>query len=447
METDRLVRQTAVRQSDTVPDPMSVTIRVGRFLVILGLLLCLFSVSAFSFMFERRRDQFIDTPGYLILPVPYSYPGIGTGLVLVGYAGNMFETQTDAILLGFNGDAEGYYLLVNEIFLVDRFFFLNASHMGISKFGVTMYSSRGMDTDQEDYNTFVGDKYQQSQVRANMTLLDRRLEFWYQMDDWAARATDIYDPDENLIRHYDNPDEMGARETTYGVQLDLTDDRTDPRSGIRLKQISTRHPADADDEPDYDILTRSATLYIPILEDSTWVFHYTRSDATVRREGNTDITAIAIEKGIGFCPYLADQQGCEAAILSDAQNTAAANKYGSSLSLGGAYRLRSYPEGRYKGAHTELRGTEFRWNFNTKNSKIDLYFLKDIVHAFQLAFFWEEGSVSETEAELGKITRSSYGGGFRFVAESGNVYRLDWATGEEGSQLTMLFQYPWGESD
>lgn len=409
-----------------------------------------FARPSYSFEFERRRDQFIDTPGYLILPVPYSYPGIGEGMVLVGYVGNAFETKADAILLGFNGDAEGYYLLLNELFLIDELFYLNANQMRISKFGVMMFDTRGMETEKEDFNIFVGDKYLQSRVQAVVTLFDRRLEFWYAMDEWTARASDIYDSDDVLIAHYDDPDEITSKATSYGIQLDLTDDRTDPRSGLRLKGSSARHPADNSDEPDFNVASYSATMYIPLLENSTWVFHYFRSDAKVNTEGNTDVAAIAAEKGIASCLLHPDplaQQVCQSAFLADAQNTANANQYGSSESLGGAYRLRAYPEGRYKGAHTELRGTEFRWNISTEKSQIDLYFLKDIVHAVQLSLFWEEGAVSETEETLGDIVRSAYGTGFRFVAESGNVYRLDWATGDEGTQVTALFQYPWGESD
>jgi hypothetical protein len=72
--------------------------------------------------FERRREQFIDTPGYLILPLPYSYPGIGDGFVLVGYAGNIFGSQTDAILLGFSGDADGYYCWSTKSFWSTGFY-------------------------------------------------------------------------------------------------------------------------------------------------------------------------------------------------------------------------------------------------------------------------------------------------------------------------------------
>jgi len=413
-------------------------------LFLMALQLVFLPRSTHSFEFERRREQFIETPGYLILPVPYAYPGIGEGIVLVGYAGNAFETKMDAILLAFNGDAEGYYFLLNELYLVDKHLYLNASRMQISKYGIQMYEARGMETDAEDHFIYVGEKFQQLRAQATLSLFDRRLELWYAAQDAEAETSDIYDANETLLFHYADPIRSSFSSTSYGILLDLTDDRTDPRSGLRLKSITSHHPPEDDGDPDYNVLTQSATLYIPILQDSTWVFHYFRSDAKVVSEGETDVATIAAAKGIAACM---GNPICEASFLADAQNTANANRYGTADSLGGAYSLRSYPESRYKGAHAEMRASEFRWNISTKQSQINLYFLKDIVHALQLALFWEEGTVSETRETLGDITRSSYGAGFRFVAESGNVYRLDWATGDEGTQVTALFQYPWGESD
>ena len=55
----------------------------------------------------------------------------------------------------------------------------------------------------------------------------------------------------------------------------------------------------------------------------------------------------------------------------------------------------------------------------------------------------EQGSVSEEAQDLGKITRSSYGGGLRLVGGSGNTYRFEISTGEEGAEMIVMFQYPW----
>ena len=88
-------------------------------------------------------------------------------------------------------------------------------------------------------------------------------------------------------------------------------------------------------------------------------------------------------------------------------------------------------------------GTELRWNFDTSTEVLDWYFFSDVLQALQATVFWEQGSVSEEAQDLGKITRSSYGGGLRLVGGSGNTYRFEISTGEEGAEMIVMFQYPW----
>ena len=74
---------------------------------------------------------------------------------------------------------------------------------------------------------------------------------------------------------------------------------------------------------------------------------------------------------------------------------------------------------------------------------VGLVFFSDVLQALQATVFWEQGSVSEEVRDLGKITRSSYGGGLRLVGGSGNTYRFEISTGEEGAEMIVMFQYPW----
>jgi len=69
--------------------------------------------------------------------------------------------------------------------------------------------------------------------------------------------------------------------------------------------------------------------------------------------------------------------------------------------------------------------------------------MKDIRTAFQIALFYELGTVTDRRSELWDITRSSYGAGLRMVTASGMVYRVDFASGNEGVQTSIFFQYPW----
>lgn len=117
-------------------------------------------------------------------------------------------------------------------------------------------------------------------------------------------------------------------------------------------------------------------------------------------------------------------------------------KKGIATSLGGEDCLRSYPMGRFSGAHMAFFSTKLRWNFATDVVPFDFRIWKDMATGFQLALFHEIGSVAEEKEELGDETRSSTGAGPRMVSASGFVCRVDLATGEEGQQTSITFMYP-----
>lgn len=51
--------------------------------------------------------------------------------------------------------------------------------------------------------------------------------------------------------------------------------------------------------------------------------------------------------------------------------------------------------------------------------------------------------MSEVSADLWDEQRYTYGVGFRLLAASGSVYRLDLAHGDEGLEMVIFFFYPW----
>ncbi len=105
--------------------------------------------------------------------------------------------------------------------------------------------------------------------------------------------------------------------------------------------------------------------------------------------------------------------------------------------------MRSFPQGRYQGAHTAFIGAEYRWNISQEVKPFDYFIWKDVRTGLQVAFFAEVGTVSETSSQLWAKSRHSVGAGFRLVAASGAVYRADIATGDEGREAIIIFDYPW----
>ena len=68
-----------------------------------------------AFEIERRRDQFNKQYGQLFVPLPYSIPGLGTGLLFVGNFGNIADTTTDLAAIGGIGDAEFVFLFLGFV--------------------------------------------------------------------------------------------------------------------------------------------------------------------------------------------------------------------------------------------------------------------------------------------------------------------------------------------
>lgn len=409
----------------------------------LGLFFLLFS-TLFAEVFgevERRRDQYLSTPGYFVAPAPYALPGIGTGLMVVGMANNIYGTQTDVLADVIEGDVSGYGFAIADWYLIERHLKFEMLHSRIDKASIQSYSSRGMDSEKDEYVLISVDEMEFTGLRATASFWDKMLEFYAMAYLASFQLDSIRDKNGDLILE---ASDIGVQDTKFyiiGMMADYTDDRLDPRKGVRFDTSLDYSPPNGNEGADFYQHNYNLTAYIPLGERSTWVFNYYRSDAIVLDQGETDYDALADQMGLDctLVPNPAERRDCESVI----NNTLAANKYGTAVSLGGRSRLRSYTEGRFSGAHTQFYGSEFRWNLTDELTPFDIGFMKDIRTGVQVAFFYERGSVAETVDNLGKNERYSYGTGVRMVTASGLVYRLDGATGDEGFEVTVIINYPW----
>ena len=62
-------------------------------------LIILLNGSTYGFEIERRREMFTKQYGHLFVPLPYSLPGLGEGLLFIGNFGNIADTTTDLSLI------------------------------------------------------------------------------------------------------------------------------------------------------------------------------------------------------------------------------------------------------------------------------------------------------------------------------------------------------------
>jgi len=419
------------------------TASLGMLLLLLFGLLHVPDASALDI--ERRRDQFSKEPGYLVIPAPYSINGIGKGIMLVGAASNVDHTYTDVFGLIITGEIEGFGGGFRDYHIIDKRLFADLSVERLNKVIVQGYGKRGMETTKDDYIYLDIDDFLFSGGRMTLSYSERKFESYAVAYDVRYKLSRIRDSAGVLITETTDSAENHSSFYGLGAVADLTDDRDDPRRGIRLDTNISWSPPNDDISSDYYVWDNNLTLYLPMGKRSTWAFNYFQSDAFVLSEGVTDRTRIYNELGFE-CELIADpaeQAECYTTTSEYIDIVVDENLHGTSSSLGGRSRLRAYPEDRFKGAHTAFLGTEFRWNITEESTPFDIAIMKDIRTGIQLGFFYEIGTVAESHGELWDKTRYSIGTGLRVVNASGLIYRIDYATGDEGGSLTIIVNYPW----
>lgn len=389
---------------------------------------------------ERRRAQFLNEPGYAVFPYFYTLPGIGLGYGILGAVTNVGGSYTDIAATAFTGDADGQALGVNAIHLIDRTLVLDLGGARFSRTTIQSYAQRGMSSGKDAYSLAeFGDSYFGG-ARLTATFLERRLEGYIGYYGGSARLDALRERDGAVIALSQKSPHYNFTVAILGARLDATDDYIDPRRGARLEPSVWRTPRQGSG-PDFYFTDLNATAYLPLGRRSTWAFNYFRSDTFVLNRGQTDPDALGRELGLDCAAVPDESRRAECRRYLD--SLAAENANGTATSLGGYRRLRSYPEHRYRGAHIEFFGTEVRWNLTDEVKPFDIYIMRDIRTAVQVAFFYEAGSVADTYGGVWSIVRQSYGSGLRIVTASGLVYRLDLAAGDEGWQPSVFFQYPW----
>jgi len=390
---------------------------------------------------DRRKDQFPTSPAHLVVPLPYSYPGIGEGFFLLGNFSNVMDTTTDFLAIAVTGDAGGYVLQLDEAPIIDRRLYARIYYQDINRAVINQYDIRGMSgSGKNDYTLLDISLALEKTARLDLTYFERRLDFYliHTTNEYEVQA--IRDHDGNLITRLADPYHGEDTSQLLGVAADLTDDYLDPLEGVRFSMNYQDRPAKKTSDPDYYVLTYNASLYLPVHDTDTLVFNYFQSDAHVTNKGDTNPANIRTELGLDCAPTDTECLQSEQKLVDTFINQ---RTNGNAQSLGGKERLRSYPQGRFNGGHSGFLGVEYRLNFKQEVAPFNYLFWKDVRTGLQVAFFGEIGSVSETSTDLWKETRTSYGTGLRLVAASGSVYRADIAHGDEGSEITVFFFYPW----
>ena len=408
------------------------------FLVLVGLSLFVQSSSAT----ERRKDQFSKDSGYYVVPIPYSLPGLGEGLLIGGAYNNIADTHSDVIGFLLTGDIEGGGVVSLDNHLISNRLILDVSAQYLTNAAVRNYNQRGMSSLKDDYSVLSLQDNEFYALRLTGTWYERMFEVYGGVITSETNLKEIRDKDGKILQSTTNASNNSSTLYALGLRFDLTDDYQDPRKGIRYQFSRWWDDRNGQQTSKFYQTEHNLTGYVPIGKRSTIALNAFKADATVTRMGETDFATVESQQGLD----------CSAASLSASEKTQceqvvnniiANNTYGSVSSLGGWGRLRSYPDGRYKGSHLLFYGAEFRWNITDEFTPFDIWIAKDVRTTIQMAVFYERGSIEDVRSRVGDVWRESYGIGARIVTASGLVFRADVANGNEGTEISVIIGYPW----
>lgn len=391
---------------------------------------------------ERRKEQRQTTPGHILTPAAANIPGIGFTYGILGSYFNIAGSETDVLAFRFWGDLSGVGLGVLDVPLGTDLLTLNVFGNDFDRAAIESHR-RGIDSDPEDRKLIELKSFSVLYGQLNLRLFERRWQLLYGMNQQKSKLAAIRDKDGGLISE-GSGDSVQSVNRSIGTFIDLADDRSDPRKGGQLEIYRYDKPSTDAKEADFYTMEYNGLGYVPIGQFSTWVFNLYRADAVVTRPGETD--AAKVKENLGFrCDELTGAAADECRRVEDefVDEQLSANRHGTGASLGGTQRLRSYVTNRYYAAHALAAGTEFRWNLTEEFTPFNIFIASGVRTGVQLAFFAEGGTVSDLVEDLTKDWRYSYGSGVRFILASGFVVRLDLASGSEGTQPTLIFQYPW----
>ncbi len=408
---------------------------IKQFLVIVIVLSNLYSTVNTNIP-NRRVAQFGGEKGYIVIPAPYSIPGIGEGIAWFSSFNNYYK-NTDVYIGNVTGDVEGGFLGIWDLNIIDNRLFVNIDYNNMSKVATSNYSTRGLEGNGENYSILEFNKYEQKAIQTTLSFFQRRLEFVLKISNNQTRLNAIKNQDGQTIENIINPTITTTNTNEFKTVFDFTDDKLDPRKGIRA-EIGTEYtkPQSTFDSKFYTI-NYNISAYIPMMKASTLVFNYFKSDAHVTQEGELDKNKIASKLGFNC------GNNCAPSLQQLIDNTFYVNKLGNAKPLGGSHRLRSYKTNRFIASHSQSFGTEFRWNLNSSRKPLDLYFMKDVKTGIQFAIFYEIATSTDETSKLWSDTKSTSGIGTRFIMGSGVIYRFDIANGEEGTELSIMVNYPW----
>lgn len=395
----------------------------------------------YSLGFDRRPLPPIET-SWLIYPIFSKIPGIGELAGLGATVSGVGGTEMDVTGIALQGKGlTDEPLSVNIVTALDiplftPIFTLSAGVVDVVNGTIEQYE-RGRDSKKENRIILKASKLNVIFYELAIHLFEDQLEFYYGRADTTVEPDSILKPVGGEFQTFKIPEsERGKTEgSRFGVILDDTDSRRDPRIGYRLQYEFYNVPK-FDETPSFSQHDYNLTGFIPTNQKLSNVLVLNAFYGTVVARGEGTVLSERYQCPPGAPP------GCQVALDQLREEAEVNATIGRATSLGGSNRLRSYPTGRFFDTHTLFFGIENRFYVLEDYQPFNYFVQKGIFTGLQLATFFELGQVGQkADATLLEDMKSSYGAGLRILLNT-LILRIDYATGAEGSETTVFVGYP-----
>ena len=409
---------------------------------------------------ERRKKQFDNEISYFLYPLIYQVPGLGSGNGIGGTITNLLGYGSSLSILGIRGEIEINSLIIADVPIFSQHLTLSGLYANGKRGGFSFFG-RGPDSSETPEFTLEFEKSIARAFEFGLNFYEKQIELYY---GYALAFPEInYDDSDfvdssiinegttqeqedefakfikNLLKYYNLTRVFVRRQ---GINLDLTDDKIDPRKGFRFK--FENYGFEGEGLTNYRVEDYSFTSYIPNSKlDSVLVANIFYSSSSVLNsldERSFWDKKSCLEK-IESTEKISKETICNGIIkgFNEFNETEANNSI--ATTLGGPNRLRSYPISRFYDKYSFFAGLEYRIYFQELTTPFNFILEKGVYEGIQLASFHEIGQVSPTNnSSLFRDFKTSTGIGFRLLFTS-VVLRADYATGKEGDEITVFIGY------
>jgi len=413
---------------------------VYKILILITFFLTL-SSSVNAILFERRKT-FDSEISWFVYPVVGSIPGVQDFYGIGGTVSGIGGSESDVTAVSLRGKAEyfesDFQIDILSIFDIPLF----TEHLTFTFFSTKIRNGgwpegqRGIDSDPDSNYYLLASKVEASGGELSLNFYDNQLEAYYGYTDAKVKPYGLVDPNGTFYNAQNSGIIESPRGYRYGLYLDDTDNRRDPRIGYRFQYEKWGQPSTRSGNSEYYQEDFNLTGYIPVLSGNKGVLVLNQffGSSTVLKKGTVDKSQfVCDETKLPGCQAILDE--IYARQLAEAEN-------GKATSLGGTNRLRGYRTNRFYDSYTNFRGVEYRWYLYEAQKAFNYFLEKGTFAGFQLAFFYEQGTVSPDRGSLWENMRTSYGVGTRFIFNT-IIVRIDRGVSEdEGGQTTFFVGYP-----